>query len=136
MKRQGMQHENLNFEKCFSVINIFFTYSRGIHVYVFDSGINTKHPDFGGRAYMEASFIDYEDDVDHAGHGKIIICLIFFSRLFMHKKFKTLKLFIGTHVAGTIGGNSYGVAKNVILHGVKILDRNGDGTTAALIQGN
>ncbi|KAF1796662.1 peptidase S8/S53 domain-containing protein [Mucor lusitanicus] len=80
----------------------------GVHVYVFDSGINVNHPDFGGRASMEASFIDYEDNVDYAGHG--------------------------THVAGTIGGNSYGVAKNAILHGVKILDRNGDGTTSALIQ--
>ncbi|KAG2191323.1 hypothetical protein INT46_001815 [Mucor plumbeus] len=80
----------------------------GIHVYIFDSGINVNHPDFGGRASMEASFIDYEDAMDYAGHG--------------------------THVAGTIGGNSYGVAKNTILHGVKILDRNGDGTTSALIQ--
>ncbi|KAK4509377.1 uncharacterized protein ATC70_007728 [Mucor velutinosus] len=80
----------------------------GVHVYVFDSGINADHPDFAGRASMEASFIDYEDNVDYAGHG--------------------------THVAGTIGGNSYGVAKNAILHGVKILDRNGDGTTSALIQ--
>lgn len=80
----------------------------GIHVYVFDSGIDVDHPDFGGRASMEANFIDYEDDADNAGHG--------------------------THVAGTIGGNQYGVAKNVILHGVKILDRNGDGATSALIQ--
>ncbi|RCH92207.1 subtilisin-like serine protease [Rhizopus stolonifer] len=80
----------------------------GVHVYIFDSGINADHPDFGGRANMEASFIDYEDDTDHAGHG--------------------------THVAGTIGGNSFGVAKNTILHGIKILDRNGDGATSALIQ--
>lgn len=43
---------------------------------------------------------------------------------------------LGTHVAGTIGGSSYGVAKNTFLHGVKILDRNGDGSTASLIQGN
>lgn len=39
-------------------------------MYVFDSGINVDHPDFGGRASMEASFIDYEDNVDYAGHGK------------------------------------------------------------------
>ena len=88
----------------------FFYISHGIHVYIFDSGINAEHPDFGGRAHREASFIDYEDDADHAGHG--------------------------THVAGTIGGNDFGVAKNTILHGVKILDRNGDGTTSALVQGN
>jgi subtilisin family serine protease len=46
--------------------NIF---RSGIHVYVFDSGININHPDFGGRADMEASFIDYEDEIDNAGHG-------------------------------------------------------------------
>lgn len=42
--------------------------------------------------------------------------------------------FLGTHVAGTIGGNSFGVAKRALIHGVKILDRNGDGTTSALVQ--
>lgn len=53
--------------------------SSGIHVYVFDSGINVDHPDFGGRADMEVSFIDYEDDVDNAGHGKFhytFYCLV------------------------------------------------------------
>lgn len=41
---------------------------------------------------------------------------------------------LGTHVAGTIGGSTFGVAKRVLIHGVKILDRNGDGTTSALVQ--
>lgn len=55
---------------CFQLI------SGGVHVYVFDSGINVNHPDFGGRASMEASFIDYEDEVDYAGHGKFMIYLL------------------------------------------------------------
>lgn len=51
--------------------NFFRLISDGIHVYVFDSGINVNHPDFGGRASMEASFIDYEDAMDYAGHGRL-----------------------------------------------------------------
>lgn len=106
---------------------MFFLYSEGIHVYIFDSGINENHPDFGGRAKMEISFIDYEDDTDYAGHGKQWFSIV---------AIKYLALSIGTHVAGTIGGNKFGVAKKVMLHGVKILDRNGDGSTSSLIQGN
>jgi subtilisin family serine protease len=49
----------------------FFFISGGVHVYILDSGLNTNHPDFGGRAQMEASFIDYEDNIDYAGHGKL-----------------------------------------------------------------
>ncbi|KAI8886512.1 subtilisin-like protein [Backusella circina FSU 941] len=81
---------------------------QGIDVYIFDTGINAEHPDFGGRAVRSENFIDYEDNIDYAGHG--------------------------THVAGTIGGMTYGIAKNVQLHGVKILDKNGDGSTATLIE--
>ncbi|KAI8375451.1 peptidase S8/S53 domain-containing protein [Blakeslea trispora] len=81
---------------------------KGIHVYVFDSGIDANHPDFGGRAIMEANFVDKEENVDLAGHG--------------------------THVAGTIGGEIFGVAKNALLHGIKILDRKGDGTTTSLLR--
>ncbi|KAI8991471.1 peptidase S8/S53 domain-containing protein [Mycotypha africana] len=80
----------------------------GIHVYVVDSGINIDHPDIKGRAFIEANYVDYEGDGDYAGHG--------------------------THVAGTIGGSLYGVAKNVILHSVKILDSKGDGLTTSLIE--
>ncbi|KAG0759436.1 hypothetical protein G6F57_009192 [Rhizopus arrhizus] len=80
----------------------------GIHVYVLDSGIQEDHPDFEGRAHTEANFITYEDSGDHSGHG--------------------------THVAGIIGGNIFGVAKKTFVHAIKILDRNGDGTTSALLQ--
>lgn len=53
---------------------------------------------------------------------------------FLHKSLVLIFLSLGTHVAGTVGGNTYGVAKHASLHGVKILDKNGDGTTAALVQ--
>ncbi|CAO3692257.1 hypothetical protein G6F70_000392 [Rhizopus microsporus] len=84
------------------------TAGTGIHVYILDSGIDESHPDFEGRALMEANFISYEDSGDFSGHG--------------------------THVAGIIGGKAFGVAKKSFLHGIKILDRNGDGTTSALLQ--
>lgn len=52
------------------ILTILYFYSTGIHVYILDSGIYTEHPDFAGRARMEANYIDYEDDGDYAGHGK------------------------------------------------------------------
>ncbi len=41
----------------------------------------------------------------------------------------------GTHVAGTIGSNTYGVAKNVLLYAVKVLDSSGSGTNSGVIAG-
>jgi subtilisin family serine protease len=41
----------------------------------------------------------------------------------------------GTHVAGTIGGSTFGVAKNARLHAVRVLDCNGNGTTSSVIAG-
>ncbi|KAF7724385.1 subtilisin-like serine protease [Apophysomyces ossiformis] len=81
---------------------------NGVHVYIFDTGINVQHPDFEGRAVMEPSFVGYEDNNDYSGHG--------------------------THVAGTIGGKTYGIAKSAILHGVKILDENGDGSIVGMMR--
>ncbi|KAI8981103.1 peptidase S8/S53 domain-containing protein [Pilobolus umbonatus] len=81
---------------------------NGIHVYIVDTGINAEHPDFDGRAIMEKNFVEYEENVDYSGHG--------------------------THVAGIIGGVSHGVAKKAFLHGIKVLDRKGDGTTASFIK--
>ncbi|KAI9313162.1 peptidase S8/S53 domain-containing protein [Dichotomocladium elegans] len=81
----------------------------GVHVYVFDTGINTDHPELKGRVTHVANFIDYEGDADSSGHG--------------------------THVAGIIGGVTTGVAPDTQIHSIKILDRKGDGTTVALIRG-
>ncbi|KAI8137410.1 peptidase S8/S53 domain-containing protein [Fennellomyces sp. T-0311] len=83
-------------------------YSDGIHVYVFDTGINVDHPDIKGRVTRDANFIDYEDDNDESGHG--------------------------THVAGIIGGTTFGVAKKAQIHSIKILDKQGDGSTVSLLK--
>ncbi|WFE28699.1 S8 family serine peptidase [Solwaraspora sp. WMMD791] len=78
----------------------------GVHAYVIDSGIQADHPDFEGRAQFVHNTID-DIDADCNGHG--------------------------THVAGTLGSASHGVAKNVRLYGVKWLDCSGGGTLSAAI---
>nr|WP_052478940.1 S8 family peptidase [Kibdelosporangium sp. MJ126-NF4]CEL21411.1 Alkaline serine exoprotease A precursor [Kibdelosporangium sp. MJ126-NF4]CTQ96022.1 Alkaline serine exoprotease A precursor (EC 3.4.21.-) [Kibdelosporangium sp. MJ126-NF4] len=69
----------------------------GVHVYVLDSGVRRSHTDFAGRVTVEPDFVgDGQNGVDCHGHG--------------------------THVAGTIGGTTHGVAKGVHLHSVRVLD--------------
>ena len=83
----------------------------GVHVYVIDTGIRRTHSQFGGRANGNGftSINDGNGTNDCNGHG--------------------------THVAGTVGGSTYGVAKGVTLHPVRVLDCNGDGTDATVISG-
>ncbi|ORX83913.1 subtilisin-like protein [Basidiobolus meristosporus CBS 931.73] len=81
----------------------------GVDVYIIDTGINVKHVDFGGRATFPRSFISGEAVEDLNGHG--------------------------THVAGTVGGTTYGVAKKVNLIGVKVLNKNASGSTSAIVAG-
>jgi subtilisin family serine protease len=84
------------------------TAGEGTCAYVVDTGIDVEHPDFGGRAQWLANFAD-ESDSDGQGHG--------------------------THVAGTIGSDTYGVAKRTQLFAVKVLDNSGSGTNAGVIAG-
>lgn len=82
----------------------------GVHAYVLDTGIRTSHKQFGGRASFDYTASDAgKPGVDCDGHG--------------------------THVAGTIGGSTYGVAKKVKLHAVKVLDCDGVGTWSGVIEG-
>jgi subtilisin family serine protease len=86
-----------------------YTYTAtgaGVHAYIIDTGVDPSHPNFGGRATA---------DFNSAG-GQITDCN-------GH----------GTHVAGTIGSTSYGVAKSTRLHGVKWLNCAGSGTTSGAV---
>jgi subtilisin family serine protease len=79
------------------------TTGAGVTVYVLDSGLNVNHVDFGGRAVSGWDFID---DDPHVGED-----CVGWPRTYGH----------GTHVAGTIGGQTYGVAKQVQLVGVRVV---------------
>jgi subtilisin family serine protease len=82
----------------------------GVTVYVLDTGIRFSHVDFGGRASTGYDAITPGGTAaDCHGHG--------------------------THVAGTIGGATYGVAKGVTLKAVRVLDCAGSGTDAQVIAG-
>jgi len=77
---------------------------EGVHVYVFDTGIRTTHKEFGGRATPTLDFNGeqiFQCDPDNSSCAR---------DTFGH----------GTHCAGTVGGKTYGVAKEVTLHAVKV----------------
>jgi subtilisin family serine protease len=84
------------------------TSGEGVDSYVVDTGININHEDFGGRAIWGANFADSKN-TDCNGHG--------------------------THVAGTMGSATYGVAKKTTLFAVKVLDCSGSGTNTGVISG-
>jgi subtilisin family serine protease len=80
----------------------------GVRAYIIDTGIRYSHTDFGGRAtFGFDSFGGNGNDCN--GHG--------------------------THVAGTTGGTTWGVAKGAALIAVRVLDCNGSGTTGGVIAG-
>ncbi|MEU6073216.1 proprotein convertase P-domain-containing protein [Micromonospora sp. NPDC047074] len=93
-------------------LNNSYTYPNtgsGVKAYIIDTGIRFAHGDFGGRAVTGFDSIDGGSADDCNGHG--------------------------THVAGTVGGTAYGVAKSVTLVGVRVLDCEGSGTDAGVISG-
>lgn len=82
----------------------------GVNAYVIDTGILTQHEEFEGRAESGFDFVDNDSDAtDCNGHG--------------------------SHVAGTIGGKTYGVAKKAKLTAVRVLDCGGGGTYSSVIAG-
>jgi subtilisin family serine protease len=88
----------------------FPTNAPAVHAYIIDTGIRFTHQTFGGRAVSGRDTVNNDNDAtDCNGHG--------------------------THVAGTVGGSQYGVAKAVQLVGVRVLDCNGSGTTAGVAAG-
>jgi serine protease len=94
-------------------LNQSYDYKRdasNVNVYVIDTGILNSHVEFEGRAQSGIDTIDDDSDsTDCNGHG--------------------------THVAGTIGGKTYGVAKKVKLFGVRVLDCEGSGQYSDVIAG-
>jgi subtilisin family serine protease len=81
-----------------------------VTAYVLDTGVKINHADFGGRASYGRDFIDNDAVADDCnGHG--------------------------THVAGTIGGASYGVAKQVKLVAVRVLNCSGSGSYSQILAG-
>ena len=82
----------------------------GVHAYIIDTGIRPTHNDFGNRAVAAFDSInDGRNGVDCNGHG--------------------------THVAGTVGGSTWGVAKGVNLYGVRVLSCSGSGSNSGVIAG-
>ncbi|MFD5416067.1 S8 family peptidase [Streptomyces nojiriensis] len=83
--------------------------AEGVTVYVVDTGINTSHVEFGGRARPGYNAVFLGSSRDCSGHG--------------------------THVAATVGGETYGVAKGVSLVGVKVADCQGSARLSAILKG-
>ncbi|EPJ34245.1 putative Extracellular serine proteinase [Streptomyces afghaniensis 772] len=95
-------------------LNSSYTYpdsaGEGVTAYVIDTGVRITHSDFGGRASYGYDAVD-NDNTAQDGHGH------------------------GTHVAGTVAGGAYGVAKKAKVVGVRVLNNSGQGTTAQVVAG-
>lgn len=94
-------------------LNGGYEYSQngaGAHVYILDTGIRISHQEFGGRASVAFDALtDGQNGLDCNGHG--------------------------THVAGTVAGSTFGVAKSVSIHSVRVLPCVGSGQISDLITG-
>ncbi|MBQ1092040.1 S8 family peptidase [Streptomyces sp. B93] len=82
----------------------------GVTVYVIDTGVRITHSQISGRAFNGYDAVD-GDNVAQDGNGH------------------------GTHVATTVAGTTYGVAKKARIVGVRVLNNSGSGTTAGVIAG-
>src|SRR6185436_6094479 len=86
------------------------TTATNVHAYIIDTGILITHTQFGGRASVGVDEVgDGQNGIDCNGHG--------------------------THVSGTVGGSTYGVAKGVSLVAVRVLNCSGSGTNSGVIAG-
>jgi subtilisin family serine protease len=82
----------------------------GVHAYVIDTGIRTTHSEFTGRVGAGRDLVDNDaDPSDCHGHG--------------------------THVASTVAGTQYGLAKGATVHGVRVLNCQGSGSNSGVIAG-
>jgi len=91
-------------------VNSYTTTGAGVNAYIIDTGIRRTHTQFGGRALVGFDAVgDGQNTNDCNGHG--------------------------THVAGTVGGSTFGVAKGVRLFAVRVLSCGGSGSTSGVIAG-
>ena len=86
----------------------YTTKAEKVTAYIIDTGIEPEHDEFGGRAKIGHDSMG-GDGQDCHGHG--------------------------THVAGTVGGKTYGLAKGVQLSGVRVLGCDGSGSYSGVIEG-
>lgn len=95
-------------------LNRSYTYpdsaGQGVTAYIIDTGVRITHTDFGGRAAYGYDAVD-NDNTAQDGNGH------------------------GTHVAATVAGTKYGVAKKAKVVGVRVLNNAGSGTTAQVVAG-
>nr|BFE65519.1 serine protease [Dactylosporangium thailandense] len=94
-------------------LNGTYTYANtaaNVTAYILDTGVRLTHSELAGRARSGYDFVDNDTDAsDCQGHG--------------------------THVAGTVGGTTYGVAKDVKIVAVRVLGCDGSGSYSGIIAG-
>ncbi|HZH75775.1 MAG TPA: S8 family peptidase [Archangium sp.] len=82
----------------------------GVHAYIIDTGVRLTHSEFTGRMGTSYDAVTTGGNAnDCQGHG--------------------------THVAATVAGTTYGVAKKATVHAVRVLNCQGSGTNADVIEG-
>ncbi len=93
-----------------STTYVYNATGQGVNAYIIDTGLRRTHSEFGSRAFIGYdAFSDGQNTNDCNGHG--------------------------THVGGTVGGTTYGLAKNVKLYAVRVLDCGGSGSNSGVIAG-
>ena len=94
-------------------VSTTYTYANtasSVNAYIIDTGVDASHPDFEGRVSGGYDYVDNDSNpADCQGHG--------------------------THVAGTVGSKTWGVAKKVKLTGVRVLGCDGTGQWSWIING-
>lgn len=106
----GLVRTNIRDLDLDGIYNYHLDAGEEVNAYVIDTGVYTEHVEFEGRATFGTDTVDNPPVMeDSNGHG--------------------------THVAGTIGGKTYGLAKQVKVIGVKVLSKSGYGSDASVIAG-